>query len=112
MANSEQQLVSRLVDALERGIGILNKYENGWGKRLAEFRVQILEGDPSGLTQLRRSFGTIGSLNDICITRDNGYNIRRKDVASVNDAIEDIVWELGTLSDRVTKPMIIRIHGK
>ena len=109
MSQSEKDLVERLLNALEQTSELLLEFECGWGEKLKSIRRQILVGDSNAVIQLRNCFGTVGSLNDLCITKDNGYKIQKSREKEVNELIQQLVGDLASLSNRVTKPMIVRV---
>ena len=84
---SRLEVVERLVSAA----AFLHRMNiSAWAERLELCKERIASRDFAGIEQLLRSFGGMGSLNDIYLHPDNGHDVRLDDVNAANEEWQTI----------------------
>lgn len=89
--------LKKLGAALSDLNGILVKHNVNYSTVVTPIRDKIMQGDISGVKELLRYNGGMGSLNGVYICEDNGHKIAKEDEKQVNEAylhILESVWKL------------------
>ncbi len=86
--------IDDLINSLKELIGFLNKYgEVHWAKWYEEAKYLLDIRDSKGLEKIMRSFGGMGSINDLVIHPENGHKVSG-DLGAINKELMGLISKL------------------
>jgi len=95
MGDKTQQLVKMLDEIAATLESFGDKHWSGWVSGDAS---RIRRGDLTGITHFLDAFGGMGSINDFYICPQNGHQISKTEVESVNTKLSHSLSEAWTLA--------------
>lgn len=89
---TESDLTERLQESIDELANMLRRYgESHWSEWLPAAAERIEQGDAGALDQLLRSFGGMGSLNDIVLSQRDGSDLRAEEWQAVNLGLRELL---------------------